>query len=414
MVPNDELGSRVDDRAGGVAAEGSDARRPERALDRTYRQTLERWFPLALFGLAFLLVLLLIAPFAAPFFTASVLAGILFPVQHALQRACGGRPRVAAGLLTAGTALVIVLPAAFLGLQASREVARAWDWTRDTVRREGFEGLVERLPPAVQGPALAGLEATLGWLWPEAVDREGPADSPADAAGAPPRSAPQDASLPLLRAARGANEILLGAGAVLLDLAVLLLLLFFLLTDGTRLVSYGVRLVPLEARRARDLLGEMRRTTAAVILATAVTAVVQAGLAALAYWIVSLPLLPLAIVATFVFAFVPTIGAGGTCVGAGVLLLLSSAVWEGIFLIAWGLLLVGTVDNVLRPWLTGGRIHVPRSLVFFSMICGLAAFGTVGLLAGPVILALFLASERLIDEDGPSQHPGPVESASSS
>ncbi|MGZ3459446.1 MAG: AI-2E family transporter, partial [Archangium sp.] len=83
----------------------------------------------------------------------------------------------------------------------------------------------------------------------------------------------------------------------------------------------------------------------------------------------------------------------------GVVLLLSGRVNEGVFLLAWGAFVVGTLDNLIRPKLCGSRMTLHPLLVFLSMFGGLAVFGMMGLLVGPLIASIFMAMVRIYRRD---------------
>jgi len=87
------------------------------------------------------------------------------------------------------------------------------------------------------------------------------------------------------------------------------------------------------------------------------------------------------------------------CLGAAVLLLAMGKTWMALFLAIWGLAVVGTVDNVIKPLLVKRGLHMHGAIVFFSLLGGLAVLGTVGLLAGPLIVSFFLALIRIYQRD---------------
>ena len=95
--------------------------------------------------------------------------------------------------------------------------------------------------------------------------------------------------------------------------------------------------------------------------------------------------------ATFFLALVPAIGAASCFVALGAVYLLDGHTGTGIFLLVWGLLIVGLVDNVVKPLFIKDGAAMHGAVVFFSLIGGLAAFGAPGLVAGPLVVAFFIA-----------------------
>jgi predicted PurR-regulated permease PerM len=102
---------------------------------------------------------------------------------------------------------------------------------------------------------------------------------------------------------------------------------------------------------------------------------------------------------TFFVAFIPAVGAGGMCLLAAVLLLAMGKTWMALFLALWGVFVVGMVDNIIKPLLVKRGLHMHGAIVFFALLGGLAVFGTVGLIAGPLIVSLFLALVRIYQRD---------------
>jgi predicted PurR-regulated permease PerM len=117
---------------------------------------------------------------------------------------------------------------------------------------------------------------------------------------------------------------------------------------------------------------------------------------------------------TFFFAFVPAIGAAVVCLFAALLLLVTGHPYLAALLAAWGLVVVGLVDNLVKPLLIRRGLEIHGAIVFFSLIGGLATFGAIGLLVGPLSVALFLAVLRIYHRDyrAGESHPAPSDDPS--
>ena len=102
---------------------------------------------------------------------------------------------------------------------------------------------------------------------------------------------------------------------------------------------------------------------------------------------------------TFFLALIPAIGAAVVCFAAAGLLLVTGHQWMALFLAIWGVLVVGLVDNVVKPLLVKRGLDMHGAIVFLSLLGGLAAFGTVGLVLGPLIVSFFLALIRIYERD---------------
>jgi len=137
----------------------------------------------------------------------------------------------------------------------------------------------------------------------------------------------------------------------------------------------------------------------AVIASAAVTAAVQAVAAMVGFLIARVPSPFFFTLVTFFLAFVPAIGAAVVCLFAALLLLVSGHLYLAAFLALWGLIVVGLVDNLVKPLLIRRGLEIHGVVVFFSLIGGIATFGAIGLLVGPLMVALFLALLRIYHRD---------------
>jgi predicted PurR-regulated permease PerM len=102
---------------------------------------------------------------------------------------------------------------------------------------------------------------------------------------------------------------------------------------------------------------------------------------------------------TFFVAFIPAVGAGSACLGVALMLFVTGHAYAALFLALWALVVVALVDNLIKPLLIKHGMEMRGAVVFFSLIGGLAAFGAVGLLLGPLVVALFLALLRMYERD---------------
>jgi predicted PurR-regulated permease PerM len=251
----------------------------------------------------------------------------------------------------------------------------------DNFRAGGVEGVVDGLPDALQAPA--------HWLvehWPGGFRVLG------EEAGAELGIS----GVQIQAATSVVAAILDGLATVLVDLGVLVVTLYFLLEQGKALVTWMVDVMPLERPEAERLVGEFRDVTRAVFGATILTALIQTAIAWIGYAIADISYQPIALLLTFICAVIPVVGAAAVVVVVGALLWLEGYSGMGAFLVVWGLLPVGLSDNVLKPWLAKGKISLPGPVVLFAMLGGAVVFGAFGIVAGPLIVAFFLASLRLL------------------
>ena len=177
-----------------------------------------------------------------------------------------------------------------------------------------------------------------------------------------------------------------------LNFFVMLYLLFFLLRDGKYLSMVTARVLPLKPEHSRRLLDQFATVVRATVKGNVVVALVQGALGWLAFWVLGItaPLLWGALMA--LLSLLPAVGAALVWGPVAIYLLSTGSIWPGLGLTAWGVLVIGLVDNVLRPILVGKETRLPDYLVLVATLGGLAVFGLNGFVIGPVIAALFIAS----------------------
>ncbi|BDG08769.1 AI-2E family transporter [Anaeromyxobacter paludicola] len=319
----------------------------------------------------------LLSPFASPFFIAAVLAGAVHPWMESLSRRLGGRRQLAGTVLLLALVVVVLVPLGWLGTELVRQVIGAVGWLREALQSEGTAGLVSELPgwarPLVQR-ALDGLPHGLEELQSLAA-REGG------------------------RAAVALGGILGTAGSFLFKTAMFLIAFFFFLVDGPRLVAWGSAVLPLKRGQLAELLGDFRNVTVSVLLSTIATAGVQTVLAVIGYVVAGVPNALFFAFVTFVLGLVPAVGATVVVLAMALLQFVTGHHVAGVALALYGLLVVGMIDNVVKPLLMRGRLAIHGAVIFFALLGGLAVFGPVGLAAGPLIVAFFIAAVRMFGRD---------------
>jgi predicted PurR-regulated permease PerM len=172
---------------------------------------------------------------------------------------------------------------------------------------------------------------------------------------------------------------------------VMLYLLFFLLKDGPALANRIQRAIPLSADHKQNLFDKFATVIRATVKGNFLVAAAQGAMGGVAFWMLGVqgPLL-WGVVMAFL-SLLPAVGAALVWAPVALYLLLTGAVWKGVILTVFGVLVIGMIDNVLRPILVGKDIKMPDYLVLISTIGGMAIFGLNGFVIGPVIAALFIA-----------------------
>jgi len=323
------------------------------------------------------LVWRIVAPLWQPLVWAALLGALLAPWNARLAKRLGGRTIVASAITLAVTVLLFVLPlagiAGAVAAQASQLAGRLEQYVPDGAGGQPLD--------LSQVPILA---RPLAWIG----DHTGISLKQIETwliAGA--RNV-----LEALVSSSGA--VVLGAVGTIVSFLLMLFVLFFVLRDGPALANKVVGMLPIESRRRTRLWQHLQDVTRAVFMGIGLTALAQGFLVGIGFWIAHLPSPLVFGVIAALFALIPVIGTSIVW-GPGALYLASQGAFgHAIFLVVWGVLVVGTADNVLRPLLISGRADVPTLAVFIGVVGGLSAFGFIGLFLGPIVLGLLIALFR--------------------
>jgi predicted PurR-regulated permease PerM len=174
---------------------------------------------------------------------------------------------------------------------------------------------------------------------------------------------------------------------------------YALLVDGRRLVDWIEYVSPLPELQTLELLGQFRRVSGSVLGSSLITAIAQSAAATVGYLVAGVPNPFFFALLTFFASFLPSVGTAIIAFPLVGLLAVMGQVWQPIFLAAWALVVVGLVDNLLKPLLIRSGMELHGVIVFFSLIGGVLVFGAIGLLAGPLIVSFFLAMVRFARRD---------------
>jgi len=355
----------------------------------------------AIFFFAVLLFLLyqavrIFAPFLQPIVWGAVLALSFFPLHKRLAVALGGRDVLSAAVFTIILVVVVVVPTILFGSVILKQAGT----------------LYERLSHALEHGSTAQMAewiqtSALGGLWRRIA----------------PYLEPHDVNLPALvrntlqatwkivadQLAGTARNIVV----ILFNCAVGVMTFFVFLRGGPRFVEQLRDMVPMEREHTDAILSTLFDTLSAVVQAMLVTAVAQGVLAGIGYWISGIPFsLFLGVLSGFLSLIpyaVPLVWM--SCAGY---LAATGSTGSAIFLVIWGLAVIGSVDNFIRPLVIGERAKLSAFLLFFAILGGLSVYGFLGLLLGPVLVATVVTFLRIYRTEYVDPQPVPVADAPTS
>jgi len=318
-----------------------------------------------LFGLLSLRVM---ASFLLPLLLAAMLVVIFGPLHRWLRLRFGLADWLAAGLTTLFVLVIVLVP---LGLLVARAGVDAVTMVRspEAVKLDPavLDGLVTKFNE------MTGMHATA-----EGVNTE-------------LRNLVEQGIGPV--AARAPAVI----GKLLIGLAVMIVGFFYFLADGPRMLAAVMRLVPLDVRYQWQLLQEFEEVSRAVVTATLLAAIVQAALGGIGYAVAGLDNVFLLTLLTFFMAMVPILGAAAVWGAASLyLLFFAKDTWTAAGLAAWGLLVVSSIDNVIKPLVLQGQSKLHPLLALLSVLGGVTALGPIGIFVGPIAVAFLQAALTML------------------
>ena len=335
-------------------------------------------FLLILAAVTFMLVVI-VWPFATTLLW-SALAAIMFqPLYHWSLKKCRGRRNWAATLALVIILFAVLLPALWVGtlvVQESFEIVNA-------VREEPIDvaAWVESLYSALPQWAQTFL----------------------DDIGLTDFAAIQQRVQQVLAESAGSIAILAvsftgSAFGFLLSFSLGLYVVFFLLRDGKRIGETILHSAPVEREIADRLAERFLGIVRATVKGSVVVGIVQGTLGAITFLIIGMQSALLLGVIMGFFSLIPAIGTGIVWVPVGAFLLISGDIWEGIFVLAAGFFVISSADNILRPILVGRDTGIPDWIILVTTFGGLSLAGFSGIVIGPLVAGLFLASWSILQE----------------
>ena len=335
--------------------------------------TLQQTFFLLLLTLVTVGFVCVLLPFGGAVFWGIVLAIVFAPIYRWLLKKTGEKPNLASFLTLLLIIVIVILPLTLVAVSLVDQIASVVEMIRsgELTVNMFFTKVMAALPTWLVNlldrfnlTSLASLQQKL-------------------------TAAASQISQTL---AMQALNVSLYTVDFLTSLCIMLYLLFFLLRDGAALSNKIRAAVPLSGMYKQRLFSNFTTVIRATVKGNILVAIAQGALGGLAFWFLDVraPLL-WAVLMAFL-SLLPAIGAALVWAPVAIYFLASGSVLEGVGLIVWGVVVIGLVDNILRPVLVGKDTKMPDYIVLFSTVGGMALFGLNGFVIGPVVAALFLAA----------------------
>ena len=315
----------------------------------------------------------ILKPYYASLFWATTLAVIFYPIQRRLHTKFKGRANVAAAVTLLIVLLIVIIPMIIISGALIQEIATAYKRISSGEINPGlyFQQVATALPPAVHN--------ILNFLGiGDLLSIQEKLTQGAMAGGK--FIATQAVSL-------GQNT-----AHLLIGLGVMLYVLFFLLRDGAYLARLTKQFIPLSEEHKQHLIRKFATVIRATVKGNIVVAVTQGALGGIMFWILNIQGALLWGVVMTLLSLLPAVGAALIWGPVAIYFLVTGAFAEGIILAAFGVLVIGLIDNVLRPILVGKDTKLPDWIILVSTLGGLSVFGLNGFVLGPLAAALFMSA----------------------
>lgn len=325
---------------------------------------------LSLVTVAFVAILL---PFYSALLWAVILALLFRPMQRWLVARFNGRDNLATLVTLLAVILIVILPVVAISMSL---VAEATDlYSRVRSGQLDFGGYLQQI-----------IDALPAWAH-RMLDQQGLLDLPSIRQRLGESASKIGQMLATQAVGIGQNTVHLMAST-----GILLYVLYFLLRDGSELVRTIRKGIPLEDDHTFHLVGKFTAVSKATVKGNVAVALAQGALGGLILWFLGIQGALLWAVVMAFLSLLPAVGAGLIWVPIAVYFLATGAIWQGVVLIAWGVFVIGLVDNLLRPILVGKDTKMPDYVVLVSTVGGMSLFGLNGFVIGPMIAALFMAA----------------------
>ncbi|HYR91571.1 MAG TPA: AI-2E family transporter [Terriglobia bacterium] len=316
----------------------------------------QRIFFGVLFGIIAVLAVIVMEPFLSYIVLAGILTYTLFPVYNFFHRRTG-RAAFSSALSIVVALLLMVLPAFFLISELAQQVSGAYS----TFQAQNLQRVADYLS------GLTGNRLNFQEMLSTAIDQ-------------------------IRQSIVGlAPDILGSIGELLVGLFIMFFVMYYGFREGEAFIARIRQLLPLEPTLKESLFYELRTVTQAVLYGQVMTAVIQGSVGALALLVFGVPNSLFWGAIMIIMAFLPVLGTPIIWVPAAVGQILDGETARGVGLLIVGSTIVMNIDNFLRPKLVSGRTKVHPVLILIGVLGGLKIFGFIGMLVGPLILALLVA-----------------------
>lgn len=319
------------------------------------------------------LLYFILSPFLGTLVWAGAIGIITFPLYESLLTRCKGHEITAAALLTAAVVLAVILPLVGLVFSISREASLAYQYLENATAGGSSLALGDILNHPAVTPWLERIRPLTSSLNVDLDAMLLPTVKKGLAA--------------MLDYSTGIVKNLFG---FLFKLVLMVITLFFFYKDGAKFLERFWLVVAIREGLKATIIDTIKRVLGAVMYGIVLTCLVQGTLGGLGFWVAGLPSPILFGALMAICALIPIIGTALIWLPGALYLLMHGQTMYALLLIAWGVVVVSGIDNIIRPLFISGIAKLHILIIILGVLGGILAFGITGVVAGPVILALVL------------------------
>ncbi len=327
-------------------------------------------------------IFLIFIPFSQSIFWSAILTFAFYPVYQKIRALMGKREILAALLTTALIFLLVVPPVIYLIINLTSQAIQFYQLASDYVREGRLENLIETIRSLeifqnIQNQSsntwVLIKEDTAAWLLKASKDL---------------------GNFAALQLATLTKNLFF----VIIQIFFMTVLIFIFLKDGEKIYQFVYESAPLEEKNKRPIFKQINETFEAVIRGQLLTAVSQAVISGIVFWILDIPLGILFATALFFAALIPITGAATVWVPLSIYLYLTHQTTKAVILFIFGVLVISLLDNFIKPMIIGEKTRLPYFLLFFGILGGISVYGLMGVFIAPVVLSLFFSLVRIYQE----------------
>ncbi len=324
---------------------------------------------------------LLVKPYINSIVMAFIISLLMFPIHDWFERKMPTHRNIASLLSCVVLTFIIVIPLLFVFAAIVQQGSVFSQNTYKWVTTGGIQDLLEH-PFVVKGLSLVNEYLPFDKIEPKAISEK----------------------VAQFATSFGSNlvaisaKILGDATSFLMNFFLTLFVLFFLLRDHDKIISAIRHILPLSRSQEDQILTQIEQVSKSAVMGSFLTAIAQGVAGGLGMWVAGFPGLFWGTMMGFA-SFIPVVGTALIWIPAAAYLFLTGDTVWAIFLTIWSVIVVGSIDNLLRPLLMQGSAGMNTLMIFFSLLGGLHLFGLIGLIYGPLIFAITIVLFNIYEEE---------------